>query len=564
MMRDFYIDFITRTSDSSFRIEGYLVDDENMDVHLVSSAAEEQFIPKDETHTHRFVNGAEKTVRELTAEIVFETHDTLRVIDSEGRRLGIRTNRFSGLSSLSGSYRKNGAVLLRKKRYGISIRSLSKFRSTAYEICYLGRLIFNWRLPAFGAALSDTHLGAAKRAIKALLIVGEAILTIPRALLLRITYHVMATKKRSSIWLVSDRGMAAGDNGEALFRYIKKMRTDKRRDVYFILSRSSSDYQRIAEIGPVLDPNSFRYKVLFLLADKIISSHADIEVTNPFRRQLDHFVDLFSFDFVFLQHGIIRNDLSAWLNRYEQNIDLFVTSAQKEYDSILKYPYYYSPENILLSGLPRYDLLENDPKKKLLIVPTYRKSLLRLKTDKYGRRGYDSEFKKSEYFSFYSRLMNDERLINAMKKHNMTGEFYLHPNFAAQRQDFKDNTFFTVPEYPYNYRDAFKEGALLVSDYSSVVFDFSYLKKPIIYTKFDVDTFFEGHTYTQGDFFSDDDDGFGPVTYTYNELVDAIISYIENGCKMDETYKERVDSFFHKTDRHNSERVYEAIVRKGI
>ena len=33
------------------------------------------------------------------------------------------------------------------------------------------------------------------------------------------------------------------------------------------------------------------------------------------------------FDFVFLQHGIIKDDLSKWLQKRNKKIDLFVTSA---------------------------------------------------------------------------------------------------------------------------------------------------------------------------------------------------------------------------------------------
>ena len=38
--------------------------------------------------------------------------------------------------------------------------------------------------------------------------------------------------------------------------------------------------------------------------------------------------DLYEFDFVFLQHGVVQDDLSGWLNKYQKNVRIFVTSAR--------------------------------------------------------------------------------------------------------------------------------------------------------------------------------------------------------------------------------------------
>jgi CDP-glycerol glycerophosphotransferase (TagB/SpsB family) len=215
----------------------------------------------------------------------------------------------------------------------------------------------------------------------------------------------------------------------------------------------------------------------------------------------------------------------------------------------------------LLSGQPRYDLLENEPNGKLILSPTYRGNLLRYPSNKKGQRKYDPSFKQSEYRNFYNNLMNDPRITDELKKQNMTGEFYLHPVFAAQRPDFDENEVFKIMHFPYNYKRAFKEGELLISDHSSVVFDFAYLKKPTVYAHFDVDTFFDGHSYDKSDFFSDEKDGFGTVYYDYDSLVEGVVDILASGRKMPTKYQKRVDNFFYKVDKHNSERVYNAILR---
>ena len=57
-------------------------------------------------------------------------------------------------------------------------------------------------------------------------------------------------------------------------------------------------------------------------------------IDNPFGSNQNYIRDLFNFDFVYIQNGIIKDDLSKYLNRYYRNIKLFVTSAQNEFNSI--------------------------------------------------------------------------------------------------------------------------------------------------------------------------------------------------------------------------------------
>ena len=85
-------------------------------------------------------------------------------------------------------------------------------------------------------------------------------------------------------------------------------------------------------------------------------------------------------------------------------------------------------------------------------------------------------------------------------------------------------------------------------------------KKPVVYTQFDRESFFEGYLYSEG-YFSYEEDGFGPIEYNYEDTVQRIISYIETGCKMEDKYQARVTSFFKYVDTNNCERVYKAITK---
>lgn len=508
----------------------------------------------------------------FVAEIQVDESDKVQFVykplGGDETRVKLHTGYFTYLSPLRLAYRHDKNVLIRNMGTCLYFRRFSRYRLIWYEACFWIRLLFHWRMRNVGAALAKAIRINEKRSIKKLLfellkpllIIVESIAMVPRACALRAVYFYKKGRQDRPIWIISDRGMSAGDNGEALYRYILDLKEDVGADVYFVLSKKSKDYAKLRGLNEkkLINQDSFSYKVLFLLAEKIISSHADVEVTNPFLRQRYHYQDLMKHVFVFLQHGVIRHDHSSWLNRYEKNIALFVTSAEKEYKSILDHDYFYEENQVALTGLPRFDYLDNKPEGKLIIAPTYRKELAQLPTNKNGARPYDPEFKKSEYFRVYQALLGDVALAKHLRANGMTLELYLHPNLQAQADDFTETDTSKVKRYPYNYKEALSGGDILVTDYSSVSFDFAYLKKPLIYYQFDKTTFYEHSLSVRADFFTDEDDGFGPVIENHDDLIGEIIATIKNR-KMKSIYKKRVENFFYKVDKNNAKRVYEAI-----
>ncbi|MDE5983676.1 MAG: CDP-glycerol glycerophosphotransferase family protein, partial [Eubacterium sp.] len=215
---------------------------------------------------------------------------------------------------------------------------------------------------------------------------------------------------------------------------------------------------------------------------------------------------------------------------------------------------------VKLTGLPRFDRLYNlkdNEEKQILIMPTWRRSFNLL------YKNVDSEesriaFMQTEYFNFYNKLINDERLLSVMKKYGCTGKFCLHPLHSTKTDCFDENEVFSVAKGGINYQELFTKGALMVTDYSSTFFDFCYLNKPVVYTQFDRKDFYEGSMYSEG-YFKYERDGFGPICTTYDDTVDKIIESIENDFKIDSVYEARIKNFYAYNDNHNCERIYNAI-----
>lgn len=391
--------------------------------------------------------------------------------------------------------------------------------------------------------------------------------------LLRIFYIMAYPYMRGKrIWLFMDLPNAAGDNGLQLFRYVSGLDTKTKN--YFVLNKASEgeiefltssashkfkkmfglikaddEFKQIKKIGKVLSYRSLRHRLYTLFAEFIITSHPDNQIIYPFWGNYPYLAGLAHSKTVFLQHGVIKDDISSWANGYDKPLAMFLTSAEREAESFKKYDDYgYDEEIIKVLGLPRFDRLEDNSQKQLVFMPSWRYQLNHVTP---------AEFVKSDFYHKVNEVLSDGDLIDKLVNEGYTLIFKPHRNLHK----FID-TFTRHPNVKFdldltNYTETFNRSSVLVTDYSSVFFDFAYLKKPVIYYQADTTYHFD----QEKSYFDYEKDGFGPVCRTPDELKEAISEIIEKGLKMDETYKKRVDEFFKYIDKNNSKRVYEEILK---
>ncbi len=319
--------------------------------------------------------------------------------------------------------------------------------------------------------------------------------------------------KNSNLWLFADMSWRADDNAEHLYRYI--MQNHPKQKTAFILSKNSTDYPRLKKEGfRLVDPRSFYFKYLIYKADKIISSHIDKYIFNALGGDT-----LKTKDFIFLQHGVIKDDLSRWLN--QRKIDIFITSTKAEYDSIAGdfNHYKFSTKEVVLTGLARWDaLIKNNilNTKQILIMPTWREYLSG-KVQKYGARARNPEFVKSLYFQKWQEFLCSKELEKLAVRCGYSIVFIPHPQVRMYLEDFNLPSYI-ITSYKESMQELFCKSSLMITDYSSVAFEMAVLKKPVLYYQFDKDEFFAKHSYTQG-YFDYERDGFGEVCFNYNQLL---------------------------------------------
>lgn len=379
------------------------------------------------------------------------------------------------------------------------------------------------------------------------------------ALIIRPLVRFLKKLIRKPIWMVSDRMMKADDNGEVFFKYLCD---NKKREVkpYFVLSKKSPDYKRLKSIGSVVEPYSIKHRICHLLAEYTISSQTDMVFRNPMRKSGRAYMDMLGeVEFIFLQHGVIHNDISGWLCKRRQLCAGFVTTTEKERASIVNGNYNYSSDEVWLTGMPRFDNLEDEREKIVTILPTWRRFLTKRQNPETGIWELVENFADTKYAAFYRELMNNPRLNSAAKKYGYKIQFKIHPSFFTHESQFGFDKNVEIVDRNMPYREIYSKSSLIVTDYSSAVYDFIYLRKPMIYCQFDREDFFENHM-TDNVELNYESEGYGEVNLDLESTINTIIDYMENDCQLKDKYRQRIDSFFAFNDRNNCQRIYDKII----
>lgn len=362
---------------------------------------------------------------------------------------------------------------------------------------------------------------------------------------------------RKHIWIVSEMEHTARDNGYWFFKYLRENYPDW--PVYYPIQFTSMDYPKVAELGNVIRHGSFKHHVYTWAAELDISARTGRGLPARLMSHLFQKKGLYPFKEIFLQHGVIMN-VTEFLKKELNNIDLFMTTTLAEAKSIHD-DYHYDVEQIRVVGLPRFDQLNEftvNPK-QILLMPTWRSWLYPL-FGEVTRESMDA-IAQSRYVKTYCSLLASDRLNRFLADNDLHLLFFPHSQMQPFLSAFQgENSRIHIASMEqYDVQTALKESAYLITDYSSINFDFAYMKKPMCYFQFDREEFHSRH-YPEG-YFSYRNDGFGPVVETEEELIDTIVDSFNSGFQMDAQYAKRVDDTFLYRDSNNCKRVLAEVLK---
>lgn len=361
---------------------------------------------------------------------------------------------------------------------------------------------------------------------------------------MRWSWLLYQLNKKKDIWLIGERTHKAEDTGYHLFKYLRDKYPTK--NIYYVIEKDSPELERVQPLGNILFYKSKEHIRAILIATRIIGSHHP-DYLYPLRT--DEFKAKVKGKKVFIQHGVMGT--KNMVANYGKNAtgfytDLFLVSSNLEKQMIVD-DFGYHQEDVAITGLSRFDQLFKDDipqKRQLLIIPTWREWLVR-----------EDTFLESEYLERYSELIQSEQLKTLSNKYNFEVILYLHVNMQKYISYFQSEHVRIVQPGEVEVQHLLKESAMMITDYSSVAFDFSFLHKPIVYYQFDRNRFI-GRRGSHLDLVNDLP---GDIVYDKQSILDCVEESAKHDFIMKDKHIEKANKFITFKDQNSSERIYNAI-----
>lgn len=327
------------------------------------------------------------------------------------------------------------------------------------------------------------------------------------------------------VWVVNDTSIEIPGNPKKVKRFTRQYYKEVARSKYWVTNGRHSD--RLNKRDEQVIISTWHGTPLKKLGLDI----GDIYSKNPKIKQS------------YIKHGVEWDYLIS-PNRYTSNI--------------LKSSFAYSGD-ILETGYPRNDILYNADEsqisqiKKNLNLPDDKKIIL------YAPTWRDDEFYESGSIKFTLKLELDKL------KEAISDEYIILVRthyFISNNLDLSEFEGFAFDVSQYNdIAELYLISDMLITDYSSVFFDFANLKRPILYYTYDLDKY-EG--VLRGFYIDIRKDVPGPLLFTTEEIIDSI----KNIESIKDEYSEKYDEFYERfcsiDDGNASKRIAEIVWKENI
>ncbi|MBT2569874.1 CDP-glycerol glycerophosphotransferase family protein [Planococcus sp. ISL-110] len=364
------------------------------------------------------------------------------------------------------------------------------------------------------------------------------------------------TKKKSGKKIVlvgGNLGEKYEDNAAVYHKYL--LNNHKEQVTAYWMYDPKTSYAKDEKIENAVPLGSFKNYLLFFQADYTFHGHSLLYDIVP---SADKFLFLNRKTLItHVSHGIegfkkilIQKEDIPLLKR----TNYFNCASQYEYN--LKLNEWKIPEQkLIITGFPRFDRYPpNQPStevKNILMMMTWREWLFDLTKE---------EFTESVYFKSTVGLLKHEGIQKLLTDHNLHLNIALHPfmkkfekYFAGLADNehgikFLDFNHETI-EYSIDHND------MLLTDITSVSWDFLYLNKPIIFYMFDQQEYLE----KRGAYLNMDTDLYGYKADSIDHVYDYLKKIVDEKITSNEWYpkaKEYIDYF----DQDNCKRLTKRVM----
>ncbi len=355
------------------------------------------------------------------------------------------------------------------------------------------------------------------------------------------------SKKYKNLWIIGERPDEARDNGYWLYKWILENKPDI--NVRFVLSKNSVDYKKMPRKDLIIEPGSAKHYICYILSSVSASTHMHGACPGksfcipflPFMRRKKT---------VFLQHGITTNAV-----KFRGRLDAITVVSKKERNLIEKSNPKYK-NKVYLTGFCRYDHLRDlsgeEKSRIILVMPTFRRWL----RDIARLKNADDVFKNTDYYEAWNAFLNDNSLKKLLEENDIKLIFFPHMEIQKLVHNFSVSSDRIRIGKPgeYDVQDLLKRSSILVTDYSSVLFDFVYMNKPVVFYQFDQKEFFTKHYSAAGEPYP-----FGEIVNSEELLITELEQIVKRGGTMNPEYAKDATSFYEFRDDKNCERIFNLI-----
>ena len=355
----------------------------------------------------------------------------------------------------------------------------------------------------------------------------------PKTIVFKMLSRIIYTKKS---WLYYDNNNL--DNGFYQFVHDFELKDGIQR--FYICDKNVKSKIDKKYHKYIIKQGSIKHRLKYLNAEKIFVSNSSLVVYCPFKK-FTKINDFINYELIYLQHGVLHANLSFLYNKENTEIDKIAISSNFEKNNLID-NYGYKDSDLILSGMPRYDLAKESSKKgvknKILFAPSWR---IYLASEMKGaqRIGNKKIFEESSYYKNLKHFFESPKLLKILESNDLVIDVKLHPNFDTYNDclDFFSDRVKLIKSVD------FQEYKMLITDFSSFQFDYIDYLRPIIYFIPDKIEFNAGlHTYKELDLKSDNN--FANTYYDVDDVINEIQNFVNNKYKVPAKFEKRMKNFF--------------------
>lgn len=357
------------------------------------------------------------------------------------------------------------------------------------------------------------------------------------------TLAKLAKIKRNRIWLIGEnRGYLTKDNGYYFFRFCQKHKAKE--SIYIVVRKSCNDLdKKLKNNRRVLIYGSIRHFLLFGACDIGLYTHDYRDLM--FRRIFQLFGK--HKKLVYLHHGVLGLKRFDDFYMANKNIMEVFTIAFRHEENILRNIIQVDPKKLFRTGYARHDYLvdrSQGMQNQIVYIPTFRD---------WSLAGNDI----GKFFKRIKSFLTNPALGSLLNRYNTILKLYMHVELANQYHHFNElpSQVHLANPLSDNVHDLLESSHLMISDYSSVSWDFVLLKKPVVFYRFDCDRYEK----MRGAYIDLKKEIIGEVVREEHTLIHILEEYAQTGFKAKALFVDNLKNYLDIQQGGYCSRIYDQV-----